>query len=73
MLAVSPSPSGFPAVEVIVGRNPVRVSGPFEGPDDCGGRIRSSTGTSSSANTKYVCESIKFNHSILSSSHRDPP
>lgn len=49
MLAVSPSPSGFPAVEGIVGRSPERVGAPFAGPDGCKGRMRSSTGTSSSA------------------------
>lgn len=48
MLAVSPSPSGFPEVELMVGRNPVRVGGPFVGPNGCEGRIRSSRGTSSS-------------------------
>jgi hypothetical protein len=54
MLAVSPSPSGFPAVEGMVGRSPVRVGVPFVGPDGWGERIRSSTGTSSSEK-KHVC------------------
>ena len=48
MLAVSPSPSGLPAVDKMVGRSPVRVGGPFVG-DNKTGRMRSSTDTSSSA------------------------
>lgn len=59
MLAVSPSPSGFPTVEVIMGRSPVRVIGPFVRPDGCGGHMRSSTGTSSSVQINHAFESTR--------------